>query len=45
MALTICHPGYCFPQKASLITKAASLEAGSESEGMRQQEKNSRSAM
>jgi hypothetical protein len=45
IALTVFHPGYCFPQKRSLVTKAASLEAGSDSEVMRQQEKNSPSAM
>ncbi|KAH7321839.1 RTA1 like protein-domain-containing protein [Rhexocercosporidium sp. MPI-PUGE-AT-0058] len=44
IALTICHPGYCFPQKRTM-TKTASLEAGSDSEVMRQQEKTSRAAM
>ncbi|KAG4440929.1 hypothetical protein IFR05_003558 [Cadophora sp. M221] len=44
IVLTVFHPGYCFPQKRT-ITKAASLEAGSDSEVMRQQEKSTRSAM
>lgn len=45
IVLTVFHPGYCFPQKRSLTTKAASLEAGSDSDGMRQQEKNAPSSM
>ena len=45
IALTVFHPGYCFPQKRALVNKVASLEAGSESEVVRQQEKTRPSAM
>ncbi|CAL3965615.1 hypothetical protein PZA11_002522 [Diplocarpon coronariae] len=41
LAMTLFHPGYCFPQKGNR-TKAASSEVSSDTEGVRHQEKNGR---
>ncbi|EKD17926.1 uncharacterized protein L3040_004466 [Drepanopeziza brunnea f. sp. 'multigermtubi'] len=38
LAMTVFHPGYCFPQKTR-PTKAGSLEAGNDSDATRQHEK------